>query len=575
MFNSFEWFSNYVLNQLDIPGSSLGTINQFLKDKLKDLKSVIETPKDEWLWFRAIMQPRIKRKTEDGSLLELADDEVAVSKSRFDKMKDKALKVWDDYYIVTYRNPVPNTENMTINKLVIDHSMVSEEDIALSPWNVFVNKQADYDGDHLNVVYINNQQSDSKQYGWLWIALWTIFNIQDTMWVMDDWYKSLINRIYNEDNARWLVDDITKYVSDWIKNQWEEWIPQTRVPVSQVDAAWEWVPAENIIQASTNAITGKDNIGIVDSFIRTIDLIRKYGWEYNNAELIWTTKDKVERQFKEDLSFWLNNIKKRIWELEAKENKTIEDEAKLESLITTTNNIEEAIEQMVSQLPNVNINPDYKSLAAWIEQMTLDLAKAWLSELPEWWAEDLLETVFPWANFNWIKEIFWPIQSNTSKVYDNIWDSNVLNYWTEYSQETKAYEFVDLPVLWQHRALYNKLSKAIEYIRNELSSISNVKADKEFYKWFYEWENWLLYKKVATIQNSYNVHPTLQTLIQNEKAANWPYISHAYQTYIPWLEKVKWADGKYRHSVSDPELLESYLIDNPLPGVTKEWVTLQ
>jgi len=31
-----------------------------------------------------------------------------------------------------------------------------------------------------------------------------------------------------------------------------------------------------LTKASNNAITGKDNISVVDSFIRTLDLVRKY-----------------------------------------------------------------------------------------------------------------------------------------------------------------------------------------------------------------------------------------------------------------------------------------------------------
>jgi hypothetical protein len=60
-------------------------------------------------------------------------------------MEDKMLKVGNDYYVMTYRNPVPNTENMTLKKVKIDYSMVSMEDSAISSWDAFVNKQADYD----------------------------------------------------------------------------------------------------------------------------------------------------------------------------------------------------------------------------------------------------------------------------------------------------------------------------------------------------------------------------------------------------------------------------------------------
>jgi hypothetical protein len=50
-----------------------------------------------------------------------------------------------------------------------------------------------------------------------------------------------------------------------------------------------------------NSITGKDNIGIVDSFIRTLDLIRKYGWEYNNADKIGMTTRQIEDDLRASL----------------------------------------------------------------------------------------------------------------------------------------------------------------------------------------------------------------------------------------------------------------------------------
>jgi hypothetical protein len=42
---------------------------------------------------------------------------------------------------MTYRNPVPNAENMTMKRLVVDHSFESLEDIAIGPFDTFVNKQ--------------------------------------------------------------------------------------------------------------------------------------------------------------------------------------------------------------------------------------------------------------------------------------------------------------------------------------------------------------------------------------------------------------------------------------------------
>jgi thiazole synthase ThiGH ThiG subunit len=109
------------------------------------------------------MQPRINRKTENGQLVKIADDEIVVSPERFETMKKRATLVDGDYYVMTYRNPVPNGENITMNKVLPDYSMVSMEDAAISPWNAFINKQADYDGDHLNITYINNPLYTGKQ----------------------------------------------------------------------------------------------------------------------------------------------------------------------------------------------------------------------------------------------------------------------------------------------------------------------------------------------------------------------------------------------------------------------------
>jgi len=47
--------------------------------------------------------------------------------------------------VTTYRNPVPNAENITMKKLVADYSFRSEEDVAVSPFDTTVNKQGDFD----------------------------------------------------------------------------------------------------------------------------------------------------------------------------------------------------------------------------------------------------------------------------------------------------------------------------------------------------------------------------------------------------------------------------------------------
>ena len=631
LFSDFEDLSNFVLNEVELPGSSLATVNASLNEQLKSLKELIEKPKDEWLGFRWVMQPRINIRNKSGEFITLADDELAVSPKRFESMKGKMMEIDWEHYVSTYRNPVPNTENMTINKVVKDYSMVSEEDVAIGSWNVFVNKQADFDWDHLNVTYINNpvyvkETIDEKkptQLWGLWMALGTIMNIEQWRISTVKWraekIQSLTSRIYTTENASELQEEITTFVSDWIKEQWEGWIPQVRVPVAQVVKEWGDVgikkavqldttelsgkpkvdtsalkedthikkPITTLIQASNNAITGKDNIGKVDSFIRTLDLVRKYGWEYNNARLIvWDNpaevlahKQKIQSAYKQQLSYSLNKDK-RILESYVDEDWAILKQytAKHAALDLQIKADESVIDTLVNTIGNTTHSSKYKSLAAGLEQQTLDLASQGKDKLDEWWEEALLSEVF-WENAEDAFAIMNNIWADTSKVYNWLWDKDVLKYWKTY--EDWEWTKIDLALLGQHNDLYNELSKTIEVIYDDLSSIKRVRADKEFFwftEWFWDkgsfyeiaWDAVLPYRVKGWMIELANGKPTTLNVV------DWSF------SWIPWIRKwwdkdlkIKWKeDWGYVFSVENQSAFNKYLKSPEaikIKGINNKW----
>lgn len=700
IFNEFEDLANFVLNETGLPGSSFSTVNAFLKGKLKTLSSKIEWPKDEGLWFRSVMQPRINRLI-NWVTKRIADDEIAVSPARFASMMGKMLEVdtgkKDDkgktiieYYVNTYRNPVPNTENMTINKVVIDESMVSIEDSALGSWNVFINKQADFDGDHLNITYINNPKYLADNEGklpqlWgLWIAIWTIFNIEDTRkinWTALDERvlknEDLMAKIYASEDAASMQEEITQFVVDYIKEQWDNWVEQTRVPVAQVEKdqpvdnikpgdwtlAWDFVGSDGedviqlpvntkkfitsllkedgynqaeaelelnimlsdndlkdylqseikilensldpddakkiisvnkviknisnfkkkaaklnpkaeplkrwtLVKASSNAITGKDNISIVDGFIRTLDLVRKYGWEYNNAEKIWKTKAEVIMDYKEWLSFTINNLKEELTRINEVPSPSKWQKKRAEELTAKIPAMIDSAEQMLSRIWETMSNPEYKSLSAALEQMTLDLAHAGLDKLPEGWAETLYDTVYPWIDYGMLDELLWPVTMNTSKVYKEIGQNGVLNYWKSYDKELREQTYMDLPLFGQHRQLYHSLFNEIGFIQDKLSSISRLDADKKFFG-FNNDESYL------TIANEtlskFKVKPGLLDLIRKPKEPTTWYVTWRGNVYIPGLSRV-WNKEKktYELVIEDKGLLSAHVTKNPIEGISPD-----
>lgn len=791
MFNKFEDFANYVLNQTNIKWSSLKTVNQSLKDKLQKLKNLIEKPKDEWLGFRWVMQPRINILNEDWIYKLIADDELAVSKKRFEQMKSKMMKVDKDYYVSIYRTPVPNTENMTINKVVIDYSMRSEEDVAIGAWNVFINKQGDFDGDHLNIVYINNQEylGDSKwigkNFGWLWITLGAIFNIED-------WRKEIVKperlkanlelqaKIYQSKHWIELQEEITKFIHDWIKEQWDQGIIQTRVPIEQVDkdiitsdfsdefikknaneridilfkdeeftrnlpwtkakeikssfkttlrkmfhktenakefkaslkvfdikeqmkfvwptlefvknisqwnittsklqTLWEnrtividntlleiealqrmrdssmqmhtkstgkiqqaaferiqewnaqiasyertlkilknktefnkkikyinraielknkWVEeyspahkalakrmilwksktdsmriqweefeeakATTLTKASSNAMTGKDGISQVDSFIRTLDLVRKYAWEYNNAEWIGKTKEEVMDNYREWLSFIINQQKEslKIMTEWSKEHTDV--------LLLIESN-EKVVNDMVLSLGQTTDNLAYKPKAGLLEQATLDLAKIGKDKLDEGWENDLLDIVYPWIDPEALMVFLWPVQISTGKVYKGLWEKDILTYWKEWSLDW--YIDVSLPLFWQHKVLYDDLTREIQDVYENLSSIKTIHADKAFF-WFHNKETY--YNQTKKTLLPFQTKDSMHQLIANPSEEVIWNIVDWYFTYLPWLTKLWdksiWKKGWFALLVEDAAILDAYLKKHKLTNIwIKDWI---
>lgn len=566
IFNEYEQFSRYVLNDLWLKWDTLSSVNQYLNDKLKSLKELIEKPKDAWLWFRTIMQPRIFAKSQDWSLKFIRDDEMYVSKERFEDMKDKMLNVWWEYFVMTYRNPVPNAENMTMKKVLVDYSMVSMEDSAISSWDAFVNKQADFDWDHLNIVYINNQLHKWNQLWGLWISLWYILNLEEAAW-NTDLVQSIARIVYSKD---WIEakDDVFNFVKEWISSNKDEWLLQTRVPVQQVNKDWWGITDQvmtkkvkwTITEASSNAITGKDNISVVDSFIRTIDLIRKYWWEYNNAEAIWRTQDQIADDLRDTLLFNVKKWEKDLEQLSKAPNPSEVPIAELKELIS---NEEELIEQVVQSISYTVKNPSYKSIAAWLEQMTLDLASVWADKMPDNWEFDVLQSVFPTLWADELKLLFDPIWANTWKVYKLLWESKTMDYGIAYSDKLQEYTNIELPLLWQHKALYIRLSDEIKSIRENLSTISNIKADKKFF-WITEWDINTIFNSVLS---KYDTNIWLQELLANpNKSYTW-FVKKKWEENIPWLDirsnKVK---------VIDKDLFSQYMKWRELYELDNVWL---
>lgn len=580
MFSEFEDFTNYVLDQTDIPGGSLWAVNSFLKDQLKWLKSKIEKPKDEWLGFRSVMQPRINR-LEWWKLKLIADDELVVSPEKFAIMKSKMLKVGNDYYVTSYRNPVPNAENITLNKVVIDESMVSLEDVAINPWNVFINKQADYDGDHLNIVYINNPENKwkdaGKLLGWLWATLGSILNTYDVTKVISEERRllnaSIITKIYWTKDALSLEKEIEDFIKGYILEQWDNWIPQTRVPIAQVEKGWAtWeAQVDTLVKAIDNSITGKDNIWKVDSFIRTLDLVRKFWWEYNNMELTWKKQIDIEMEFKA----WMSDA--------------IDNAGTNEDILY----FKEVADKMVKRLSSVYNSEWYKSVSGKLEQMTLDLAHMWLSKLPDNWAEELYDIVFPWLDYYVLDELLVQVSVNTNNVYDLLSDNKVLTYGRKFTQ----WELTDieLPLFGQHKSIYNDLRNEVSFLYEEAASISRIQADRVFFGY----NSKESYRKLADATLSkYIVNDELIALIKDPDSKVPGYLMSQSHSSVPWIEKIRNKSKWYDIVVTDKAkviaydkihklwlvdkwvivnatILNKILLNNPFPWVSKKnvnWV---
>ena len=190
-------------------------------------KALDNAKKPKWknYWYRWILISRMNYKWIDNKRHTTKDNEVYVSNNKLKDLRNswKTMTITNDkgveeVYVMAYRNPIANKENFTLHKVVADKSMENDAIMALSHTNIFISKQWDYDGDHLNLVYINKSGEGKHPWG-VYSALTFISNSKEIEQYSES-YNILAKEIYQwGKNVEETIDETYDFIKTFIKNE--------------------------------------------------------------------------------------------------------------------------------------------------------------------------------------------------------------------------------------------------------------------------------------------------------------------------------------------------------------------
>lgn len=414
---------------------------RYVKTKIGELLTEFKKPKDTSLWFRGPMIPRTAYKTADGKYMATVDDAVYVSKEKFGLMtKDSwTLKVWNDYYVMTYRSPVANPENFTMNKIVIDHSMVGKEYVALSPFQSFELKQADFDWDHLNIVYIR----EWAHIGWISSALsfitdnpsmtsefkerimksiyaWNDYHVNQakalefikefinwnpdwiimpSVWIaqVDSSVKGMSIRIAHDADITKIINDEMELYAKWIKSKFEyigfdlDGNPVVNGKVIKMTDIWskKGDVVLNKDKALESLLKGK-----LEAYLPTIQSKAPSEFQLAN-QLIKANEDAIVG--KDGISVLSASTRTDSWIRQLSDEYkfraiTWMDEAKVAQVLGLDKNSDQ-LREFIEIFNKIDLTDKTYNAKSWsLNQQTIDAAKVW--HMPKGWEQDLLHAAF-------------------------------------------------------------------------------------------------------------------------------------------------------------------------------------
>lgn len=281
LFDKADEWTTFTLNQAGLDDTILPHTERYIKDEIQKIKNKITSPRFDNAGFQWRGLPRMEYKpTTNSKEVPIPDDVILVHKDRFEEIKEHLIYVDNEYYAVSYRNPVPNAENITLNKVKIDYSMEALDSIAFSPFNINVNKQWDFDGDAFNIMYVNKDHPEFIS--WLASAFGAVLSIEEARGNIP---SDLIAKVYSDADPMEYRQEIYDYIVKHIKENKN--IRQVRVPVQQ--AAKPVSPEKLRLEEIKNEISN------IKMWININEVQRKPSWQTGVYELFpWVYANKEQ-----------------------------------------------------------------------------------------------------------------------------------------------------------------------------------------------------------------------------------------------------------------------------------------
>ena len=614
-------FLNSLNNELELQVLE-DSKRKYIQWRFNKLLKEFEKPKADWLWYRSVFVPRSTYRNVEGKNVLTKDSDIYISKEQYKHLQKISGTIEIDWelYVTTYRSPVPNTENVTLHKLVIDYSMTSQDVVAVSPFVANVLKQADFDWDHLNIVFIKK-----------WVHSWGIASALGFLLnrdIPEEQLDALIKTVYNKDipyqekedavfdyiktyvsenpdismpsvsvkqikpNKSLTLDETTLYgenlpkavntiYNDWLAEDWKSITYQGKTfKIWEADKKVKFVFTkdwEPILKTSELADKGTYNEKQIKDFIESDIRIRiseteigKSLYEANSNAIVW--KDNISLVAASTRTYTI--LRDLAWEY----HRGLIDNEELAKLLSLKESDPVFTEILIifDWLKNKLDDKTYAAESASINQMTVDAAKT--GKLPEDW-EETLRMVALW----------------TEEVSDNVKDylSNVSQSYNKLYQETDLFNFLQQYDYKSKKTLNTEeLEKGKRLIWNNVYIRDLIRKkweefDPKLAKWSDSYRTWLTdIKWIWSLKNTKgenerrNLRDTLKQLINKED--QWLVdlvldnkVTHTVKKFIVWSHwvpevkewklskwKDKWKIIKQSNYPSHLKYAEPYRIHN-------------
>jgi len=583
---------------------------------LKDISKIISWKRVEWTWLRMELYPNLTRRVKDWDWFKdilLEADQLAIHPKKFEEIKSNLIESNWKFYVIDYRSPIPNKQNVWLKEVVIDEWLEDTIQVVMHPTQVYIQKQADFDWDHLNELFAGS----IDWLAWMFQKLFDKWMIDETSLVL----KWLFLKKWQKINVELLKEQLRNEIQKALDTNWWASIKQEAIPILDItELEWykkvvweakkrksEWL--ERAYYSNLNSISWKDEVWRVDAFIRTFNILSNSIKMIEMYARVFPWKPNPYLKEHNDLVQSIN-VYTKWWRVDTDLLKIQIKKWKVESPL----------------LPLLTNETKFEQVAAALEQTTLDLAKnKLLDSMPEWWEKIIMIDVlwkevaqevpeilsilsinwkqainmfkdpskfkyeYKWNRTIWIswiitkavreplKEIFWKIKRTWKSYKKTVYQS----FWFNSNDSKSMYELVKSQ--WRNDDIVDMILKTpdikLDEVFNKMEATERSKVIKEY--WISKIKNWSYKFDIEFDNKKWKQKRSIFLSWINSKQdlsiyKNWKYEKYKYN-FLPKEIKQKLDVFIEEYDLWDSSKLDKYKAVSEYTWretiITKDWIS--